>query len=1234
MKLPLNGLIPEKEYGFLSRTDNNSAWVVSYKDQTLQIEQPLSELSLPQYRLIGLNDGTARVIRFADLHRHSDNSLLDSIIRVPELVKNTEYAGALTDHGNMYGFLEYYSAMNAAGKKPILGFEAYMADLEGKLSRNHVILLAKNNAGYKNLIKLTSEAFDHFHSVPHVTWEMMEQYKEGIICLSACLSGTIPRALVKGDLNEAQALVDKFVSIYGKEDFYIEIQNHHIDDEEKILPQLVSLAKNNGLKYVATTDSHYVKEEDKQAHQVVLCLRCDKTIYDANKISYDGEGYYLHNSEQMEARFREYPEALDASLEIAEKCNIELRLGDVNLPNYDYPEPFSNADDYMLHIAQEGFQARFASTSHLDDPAYKERFDYEYGVIKQMGFCAYFVIVWDFINYAKQHNIPVGPGRGSAAGSMIAYCMGITDMDPIKYNLMFERFLNPERVSMPDVDTDIAHVGRGKVFQYMTDKYGAENVCRIITFGTFKAKQALKDVARVLDYPVSVGTRLSSLIKDPKMTLFDALTEIAEFRDYYHQDPKDKEIIDLAMKIEGCKRHASVHACGFVIAPSKVTDFLPTATLADEETGEKVTTSQVVMTEVEQLSLIKMDLLGLKNLSAISEALGFVEKNVGKDALLSAIHSLSDTVKFQDIPLNDRPTYEMLRNGDTGGVFQFESGGITRVLQDMLADIDRLSDAELESVAFERMVATNALYRPGPMDYIPEYIEGLRDPKKVKYDCPQEADILSSTYGVLVYQEQLMLIAQKLAGYSLGQADLLRKACGKKKKDLMAKERERFIFGNAGTKKKGESLIPGCIGNGISKEAAEQVWEKMVKFASYAFNRSHAACYAWLGYITAYLSCHYPAEFYAAMLNAFLTDSDSEKAYLSQAQGRGVCIRLPSVQESECHYTADQKGILFGLQGIKGVKNVADPIVENRKAAGPYKDLQDLYCRLRDQEVKVNKKTMRGLIFAGATNMFSDNKAALLDQLELIEKDYKYNAKTSTAGQISLFSEEELAIPMPDTKPYEPQYELLKEFQAIGVYLTQHPADLYKKQLDGNELYTPLELLSAYPPSKTIYYALGLVQEFRECYTKSSGERMAMFRLETSHASIPCIAFPRTYREYSLLLNPLDPEENNTRYDPVVCVKGTISADSRNPEETQFIIQAIMDPRTEFQNNSSGVVLDISCKEEQDKIIAFAKAHPGHTQIILRARGYLFPTKFGVSPTAQNIDYLKSLCRAAISGGD
>lgn len=1203
----------------MRRMDGN--WVVYIGDKAIcsfADNQTYKELGRHSYKILGVNeDGTGRVIRYADLHRHSDCSLLDGMTQIPEMVELTEYAGALTDHGVMYGFLEYYKAMNGANKHPIIGFEAYIESLDGQLQGRHLVLLAKNEQGVKNLFKLTSCAYDNFKRRPHVTWSMLSQYHEGVICLSACLAGVIPNALLHNNEAGARYAIEKFISIFGKEDFYIEIQRHYIQDEDIVRPRLVSLAREYGLKIVATTDSHYPKKEDAQAHELLLCLQTDKTMDDPSHMKFSGTGYHLHTSEEMEELFSDYPEALDNTLEVAEKCQVKLKLNDVNLPKYEIPKRFASPSEYMTYLARKGFQERFGGTQHEKDPAYQERFTYEIKMIKQMGFESYFIIVWDFIDYCRKHNIYVGPGRGSAAGSIVAYCMGITDIDPIKYDLLFERFLNPERVSWPDIDSDIEFSRRPEVIQYMVKKYGDENVCRIVTFGTLAAKQAIRDVGRCLGKPSGYNTRLSGLVpKAPGMTIKEALRTSIDFKNAYDTDGEARMIIDLAMRLEGNRRHASQHACGVVMAPGPVSDFLPTSMEYDAESGQKSLTSQVVMTEVEALSLIKMDLLGLKNMGVIHEVMDRVLETRGIDAVKAKMHVTGDVIRFQDIPLDDRDTYKMLANGLTGGVFQLESEGMTNLVKDLLADIDTLPDDRMHE-CFERLIAAVALYRPGPMDYIPDYLRGVKDPQNVHYDCPEEESILSSTYGVLVYQEQLMQIAQKLAGYSLGEADILRKACGKKKKDLMAQEHDKFVHGNQAEYEAGKAkhLIPGCVGNGISEIVAEEIWEKLEKFASYAFNRSHAVCYAYIGVITAFMSCHWTEEFYAALLNAFIENSDKTREYLGQAAKRSMKLLAPDVNLSDCGFKAETGSIRFGLQGISGLKSMAEDIVTERKNDGLFNTFQDLYDRMAQRGAKLNKKCLEGLIYGGAMSAFGDNKADLLAAINLLEANERSTSAAREMGQFSMF---ESTITLPSGSPrIPPRLELAREFEALGMYLSRHPADDLIARVGHQKNFVAVEKIPKYFLKKQCMTA-GLVTGLRQFYTKQN-EPMCSFSLATKYASVQCVVFPRDYGNVGPCI----------RENTVICANGYPNLDNRNGETVQFVVSNIMDEDSALSSIQPITVL-VCNKAEQELVLAFIQENQGDTPVFLESPTGKRSTKARyVEKTARTIDFLAGGFRSA-----
>ena len=753
MRVQFNNEI-EGKYAEIRRY--SGGWISDCGPVTVEGSEVLTRDS---YRVLMKNPKEGTVIRFSDLHRHSDGSLLDGLSRPSEIAELTEYGGALTDHGNMYNFVDYYKAMKKAGKKPILGFEAYSEDLEGNLTGNHLIFLAKNEKGYRNLFKLTSEASDHFYRKPHVTFKMMEKYHEGVICLSGCLAGLIPKYFSQGKPDLAKEAALRYRDIFG-DDFYLEFQRHGIPEEESAMRNVASLGRELGIKVVATTDSHYPKKDDALAHEVMLCLQTKKMIAE-DHMTFDGAGYHIQSSEEMEERFKDHPEFLDETLNLEDKVDLEIDLKTLYMPEYRLPEGFADDKEYLKHLAKEGFKMRFKGTEHYKDSRYLERLKYEYQVVCDMGFASYFLIVWDYVNWARENGVVVGPGRGSCVGSLLAYCLRITELDPIKYDLFFERFLNPSRVSMPDIDMDFAHTGRSKVLEYVEGKYGSKNVSGVITFGTLGAKMVVRDVARVLGKPAAEGDKFAKLIpQGPDVSLADAYNDVPDFRRLADGDMK--EVYSIACRLEGLKRHRSRHACAQLLSSIPISDALPTEVVRDKD--EEASVTQVEGPKCEDLGLLKMHFLGLKNLTVIDECLRTARKA-----------GLTDITDYITIPLTDRATYKMLAEGRTGGVFQLESPGMTKVVEDMLYDVDSTKDEDLEKL-FERLIAAVALYRPGPIDYIPDYIAGLRDPGNIHYDCPEEEGILSSTFGVMVYQEQVMQIVRTLAGYNMAEADTLRKA--------------------------------------------------------------------------------------------------------------------------------------------------------------------------------------------------------------------------------------------------------------------------------------------------------------------------------------------------------------------------------------------------------------------------------------------------------------------------
>lgn len=1173
-----------------------SVWDKETECEEVEIND--KKLGLDHYKVIvGVDGLSASVVLFADLHRHSDCSLLDGITKVPVMVEKTEYAGALTDHGNMYGFLEYYKAMKKAGKHPIVGMEAYQENLLGKLSGRHLILLAKNDQGYRNLLKLTSESFQHFYHKPHVTWQMLEKYHEGVICTSACLGGLIPSALAKGDVKDAEKVIRRFLDIFG-DDFYLEIQRHYINGEEQINNQILELGRKYSIPVIATTDSHYPNKEDAAAHEAVLCIQTKKTLNEPHR-TFAGTGYHLHSSEEMEQLFADIPEVLDNTLRLAEKCSIDIPLGDVNLPNYQIPAGFDTPMDYFRHLCETGFQRRFTGQPELTDPKYKERFDYEMDMIEKMGFASYFIIVWDFIDWARKHDIYIGPGRGSAAGSLLAFCMGITDMDPLRFNLLFERFLNPERVSLPDIDTDIEHVGRPSVIDYATKKYGEESVCRIVTFGSMAAKMVVKDIARVYGYDPGWANALAKMIpEEPKMTIKKALEQNPELRSRYESDPDVARVIDLAKKLEGNKRHASQHACGLVISPGRVDNFLPTSMEAETKGGEKTMTAQVTMTEVEELSLLKMDLLGLKNLTAIHEVITTIKRTRGIDML------------YQDIPLDDRDTYLMLSRGLTGGVFQLEGEGMTNnVIVPMLSDVAELPDDRMHE-CFERLIAAVALYRPGPMDYIPNYIAGMEDVTKISYLTPELEDILRPTYGVIVYQEQVMQIVQKLAGYSLGRADVVRKAMGKKKHDVMNAEKEVFLYGNkkAFDEGKDKNYAPGCVANGIPEEVAQEIWSQMEKFASYAFNRSHAACYAWIANITAYMACHWGPEFYCAMMNAFEDIGDKVKSYMALAVKRGIKILPPDINKSLDHCTVDGGCIRLGFRTLAYLNKLGKKIIQERQSNGLFTDCQDFFDRMSDNNSKPGKNALESLIYSGAMDSFGLRRSQMIALIPILENNYKKDMPNRQLEQISMFSVAETRVPIPNVQEFADKHLMAKERETIGFYLTKHPVD---------ELYTADTQDGCVPITDLLTNNLGgeevrtsvyaIIKDIRQIFTKRD-EEMYLFTAEDRFNELKCVMFPKR----------VPANKHRLTDGALVKLVGYYSVDEqRGPQlNVQDILLA-----DEFQERANSVVVvTIQNKTQQDLLVQFVKDNPGKTRVKLSAKGkqYSLSGQLNLTPAALN----------------
>lgn len=960
---------------------------------------------------------------FTHLHVHTEFSLLDGSGKIAEMTAQAKALGmdslAITDHGAMYGVIDFYRAAKKEGIKPILGCEIYVTNgsrfdreaVQGDDRYYHLVLLAENETGYHNLMKIVSCGFtEGFYYKPRVDYEILEKYSEGLIALSACLAGIVPRLLTRGRYNEARAEALRLQEIFGEGNFFLELQDHGIPDQKMVNSQLLRMSEEENIPLVCTNDIHYTYETDAEAHDILLCIQTGKRVSDENRMRYEGGQYYMKSPEEMAALFAYAPEAIENTHRIAERCNVDIEFGVRKLPLYEVPAPFT-AEGYLEHLCEEGLRRRY------DDPeVHEERLRYELDTIKSMGFVDYFLIVWDFINYAKSNGIMVGPGRGSAAGSLVSYCLEITDIDPIRYSLIFERFLNPERVSMPDIDVDFCFERRGEVIDYVTEKYGKDKVAQIITFGTMAARNVIRDVGRVLDMPYGAVDSIAKMIPNElNITIDKALAANNELRRAYDTDSQIKYLIDMARRLEGLPRHTSMHAAGVVICRDPVMDHVPLARGSD---GSVVT--QYVMTTLEELGLLKMDFLGLRTLTVIQNAVHFAEENTGQ------------RIDLKRLDLDDKNVLDLIGSGKCEGIFQLESAGMKSFMR------------ELRPRSIEDIIAGIALYRPGPMDFIPKYISGKNSGKEVVYDCPELKPILEPTYGCIVYQEQVMQIVQELAGYTLGGADILRRAMSKKKDSVMQAERKRFVYGD----EEDGGTVPGCVKRGISEQVANKIYDDMIDFAKYAFNKSHAAAYAFVSYQTAYLKYYYPAEFMAALMTSVMDRLDKLGEYIQECKSLGIEILPPDINEAGSGFTVSGNSIRYGLSAIKGVgRNMIDSIVMERESGGRYKDLYDFALRLAGKDI--NKRLVENLIKAGAMDCFGLTRKQLIhvymDVLDEVNKD----KKSAMSGQLSLFDivddtyKSDFQVKVPDVGEFDKETLLNFEKDVTGIYISGHPLDEY-----------------------------------------------------------------------------------------------------------------------------------------------------------------------------------------------
>lgn len=1083
-----------------------------------------------------MSDVTQR--QFTHLHVHTEYSLLDGACRIDRMFDRLKEMGqtacAITDHGVMYGCVAFFDAAKAAGIKPIIGCEVYVATRTrfDKLNRidgnNHLVLLCKNETGYKNLIKMVSAGFtEGFYSKPRVDKELLEKYHEGLICLSACLAGEVPQAILAGDYERAKQAALYFRDLFGEGNYYLELQDHGLEEDSVVLPQLIRLARETGIPMVATNDAHYISRDDAKMQSILLCIQTGKTIADADRMEFQTDEFYLKSTDEMYDLFSLAPEACENTNKIAEQCNFSFTFGDTKLPYFKAPDGMEN-QAYFEKLCYEGLERRYPGK--VTD-ALRERLSYEINVVKNMGYTNYYLIVYDFINYAKSRDIPVGPGRGSGAGSLAAYCVGITDIDPIRYNLIFERFLNPERVSMPDFDVDFCYERRQEVIDYVNEKYGRDHVAQIVTFGTMAARAAVRDVGRVMGLPYQDVDKVAKLIPmEPKMTLKKALEVSPDLKVLYDADSQVHDLIDTSLKVEGMPRHASTHAAGVVITREPATEYVPLST------NDGLPVTQFNMVEIERLGLLKMDFLGLRTLTVIHDT-------------ETAVRRREPDFRMANIDYDDPATYAMLAKGETEGIFQLESTGMTQVLVGM------------RPKNLEDIIALISLYRPGPMDSIPTYLRNRREPDKITYKTPKMAHIVDVTNGVVIYQEQVMQICRELAGFSFGQADNVRRAMSKKKLKVMEAEREHFVHGCTEPGKE----CSGCVKNGIPEAVANEIYDDMISFASYAFNKSHAACYAYVAFQTAYLKCHYPQEFMAALLTSVLDNSSKVIEYTTECQRLGITVQQPDINVSRGGFTADGDSIRFGLNAVKSVgRGLIDAVVRLR-AGEPYRGLYDFCKRLRGNEL--NRRALENLIKAGAFDRLESSRRAMLESVEGILKSIETDARQNLEGQMDLFgmlggdAAPANEFRVPDMPEYSTSELLKMEKEVSGLYLSGHPLDAYRAQISQISTCTVAQLQGEDARQfDNQQVTLVCIVVKNKIMTTKSNTLMAFTTVEDLTGTMELLIFPRVLADCRAAL-----QEN-----AVIVAHGRVSV--KEEEAARLVVDGIQpidsyDPAATFGRN-------------------------------------------------------------------
>ncbi len=1036
---------------------------------------------------------------FAHLHVHTEYSLLDGSNKIKEYVKRVKELGmesaAITDHGVMYGVIDFYKAAKDAGIKPILGCEVYVApnsrfdkELTGGEDRYyHLVLLAENNIGYENLTKIVSRGHtEGYYYRPRVDMEILREFHEGIIALSACLAGEVQRYIQKGMLDEAKKSARKYEDCFGKGNFFLELQDHGIPAQKTVNTALLNMSRELEIPLVATNDVHYTYAEDEKSHDILLCLQTGKKLADEDRLRYVGGQYYVKSEEEMKGLFPYAWEAVENTQRIADRCHVEIAFGVYKVPHYEVPEGYDSWG-YLNKLCLDGLARRYPE----DDGTLRKRMDYELDIIHTMGFVDYFLIVWDYINYCRENGIAVGPGRGSAAGSIVSYCLRITDIDPIKYNLLFERFLNPERVSMPDIDVDFCYERRQEVIDYVGRKYGTDKVVQIVTFGTMAAKAVIRDVGRVMDLPYAYVDSIAKMVpKELNITIDKALDMNPEFKKLYTEDEQVHDLVDMSRRLEGLPRHTSMHAAGVVICPAAAENYVPLSRGADGTIN-----TQFTMTTIEELGLLKMDFLGLRTLTVIQNAVSMVKKDKGI------------LIDIDNIDYNDQAVLSSIGTGRTDGVFQLESGGMKNFMK------------ELKPQSLEDVIAGISLYRPGPMDFIPKYIKGKNNADSITYDCPQLEPILEPTYGCIVYQEQVMQIVRELGGYTMGRSDLVRRAMSKKKQYVMEQERKNFIYGNP------DEGVPGCVANGISAQVANHIYDTMMDFAKYAFNKSHAACYAVVAYQTAYLKYYHPIEFMAALLTSVIDNSGKVSEYIMGCRSMGIEILPPDINEGEIGFSVSGNSIRYALTAIKSVgRPVIEMVVEERNQRGPYTNLKDFISRMADREV--NKRAIENFIKAGAMDSLGGTRKQFMSVYVQILESIHQDKKNNMAGQISLFDiageeeKENYEIKLPNVGEYSKEMKLSFEKEVLGIYVSGHPLEEYQEIWQKNITNKTSDFLLDEESDTTVVkdgqsaVVGGIIADKRLKYTKSE-KVMAFLQIEDLLGTVEVIVFPRDYEKYS-----------------------------------------------------------------------------------------------------------------------